>query len=212
VGATNQTYGAKQAYSYTVKETNTAGCTAISAATTIVVNAAPTASITTPDGLDLCGHPSGVSLVANGGSGLTYQWQKGMTVLNGATNQTYVATTKSSYKVVVTNSSGCSKTSAAAKVVKTCKEEMATADVSDALLRVYPNPANDMIRSEIAMQNGGAKIQLYNMLAQVVIEKQITNTDNLFTEEIDISQLAQGVYMIEVTNGTEKVMTKVVKE
>ncbi len=47
-----------------------------------------------------------VLLTANPGD--TYQWYNNSTIITGATNQTYTATTSGAYTVAVTNVGGCS--------------------------------------------------------------------------------------------------------
>ncbi|TAH38405.1 MAG: hypothetical protein EYC69_14720 [Bacteroidetes bacterium] len=99
--------------SYSVQTTDANGCTATDMVT-VVENANPTASIS--GNSSYCtGVPETLTATANAGSGTitSYQW-----VLNGSTNvgtnqNTYAAATAGSYTVIVTNSNGCSVTSAA---------------------------------------------------------------------------------------------------
>lgn len=48
-----------------------------------------------------------VTLSANTGSGLSYQWYRNSTLISGATSATYTATLSGSYYVVVTSAGGC---------------------------------------------------------------------------------------------------------
>ena len=109
-GATNATYTASAAGSYTVSVTNASGCTAVASATTITVNALPTATITAP-ATSFCTGGS-VTLSANTGTNLTYQWSNTAGTISGATNATYTATAAGTYTVKVTNANNCSATSA----------------------------------------------------------------------------------------------------
>src|SRR6185436_8147008 len=119
-GATNQTYTPTKSGSYKVKETNSFSCSSTSAVTSVTIFALPAATITAQGNLDIC-QTGSVVLQANSGSGLTYQWIKSGVNISGATGQNYTATTKGSYKVVVTNTNNCSKTSSPKKVTKSCK-------------------------------------------------------------------------------------------
>jgi PKD repeat protein len=74
----------------------------------IKVNSLPSSVITPPGPLNFCTGGS-VMLNANTGNGLTYQWKKNGNVISGATASAYVASSTGTYKVVVTNSKGCSK-------------------------------------------------------------------------------------------------------
>jgi hypothetical protein len=116
-GATSSTYTATTTGSYSVVVSNT-GCGFSSATSTsipVTVNASPTATTTASGATTFCAGDS-VTLTANAGTGLTYQWTLNGTNIVGATNQTYVAKTSGSYRVVTTNASLCSQTSSSRTV------------------------------------------------------------------------------------------------
>lgn len=69
-----------------------------------------TANVTAPNGLGGCVGDS-VKLMANTGSGLTYQWMQSGVNISGATSSTYYALTSGNYAVAVSNGS-CSAVSA----------------------------------------------------------------------------------------------------
>jgi len=108
-GATSSTYTATVAGSYTVTVTN-GSCSATSTGTTVTVNASPTATISTTTPTTFC---TGGSVVLTSGAGSSYQWSNTASLIAGATNVTYTATTSGSYTVTVTNASSCSATSTA---------------------------------------------------------------------------------------------------
>ncbi len=124
-GATNSTYTATVAGSYTVAVTNSCG-TATSSATTVTVNSLPSATITPAGPTTFC---SGGSVVLNApvAANRTYQWKKGANLISGATLSSYTATTGGNYKVIVTNTvTGCSKTTASATIVTVNAKPAAT--------------------------------------------------------------------------------------
>lgn len=97
---------------YTVTVTDN-GCSSTST-TTVAVNNKPTASLSGPN--SFCAGDS-VTLTGSGASGggfviSGYQWQMGGSPIVGATAVTYNATAAGVYNVIVTNSGGCSTTSA----------------------------------------------------------------------------------------------------
>jgi Zn-dependent metalloprotease/uncharacterized protein YjdB len=110
-GATNQVYTATLTGNYTVVETNSAGCSTTSAITVVNGVAPPPATITPSTSTTFCAGGS-VVLNANAGAGFTYQWQLAGVPIGGATNIAYTASIGGNYSVIVTNSSGCSTTSA----------------------------------------------------------------------------------------------------
>jgi hypothetical protein len=106
-GATTSSITVSTAGAYTVLVANNSGCSTTSAATTVVVNALPAATITAGGSLSLC---AGSSVNLTSSTGSTYLWS------NGATTQTIAASVAGNYTVQVTNASGCSSTSAVSSV------------------------------------------------------------------------------------------------
>jgi beta-xylosidase len=110
-GATAQTYTATTAGSYTVTVTNSGGCSATSLPTVVTVNALPSASITTTTPTTFCAGGN-VTLNANTGSGLTYQWYNGSNTTGSGTASLSLYVSSGSFTVKVTDGNGCSSTSA----------------------------------------------------------------------------------------------------
>ena len=119
-GATGTSYtpNAFSSNTYKVTVTNSVGCSKTSTTTAITVNPNPTATITTSGPTTYCSGANACTLTANSGTGLTYQWYKLTTPVAGATGISYVpnATTGKSYKVLVTNASGCTKMSSTVSI------------------------------------------------------------------------------------------------
>lgn len=113
-GATAANYTATTAGSYQVKITSGTQ-NAWSAPLAITTGTAPAATIT-PGGPLTIATGGGVNLQANTGTGLTYVWMKNNVAISGATSSLYRATTAGTYTVIVKNSTGCTKTSAAVTV------------------------------------------------------------------------------------------------
>ena len=108
-GATNPTYTATTAGSYTVRVTNGNGCSATSEVTIVTVNALPAVPSISPGGpTTFC---AGGSVTLTSTSTTAYQWLLNGSAIAGATSPTYSATATGSYTVTVTNTSGCSATS-----------------------------------------------------------------------------------------------------
>jgi hypothetical protein len=111
-GATNQTYVATAAGSYTVTVT-ASGCTSSpSAATVVTVNPNPNATITAPPTAN-SGSTGNVASVANAGVGATYAWSiSGGTITAGTGTNSITFTAGAvgtlTLNVTVTTSAGCS--------------------------------------------------------------------------------------------------------
>ena len=111
-GATATTYTATSAGLYTITISNSNGCSFISTAFAVTVNALPTATISGTTSFCSGGNTM-LSSNATAGSGsiTNYQWNLGGTPIIGAISSTYTATLAGSYTVTITNSNGCSFTS-----------------------------------------------------------------------------------------------------
>lgn len=112
-GATGATYSATTSGTYTVRAITTACPSGLpSNGILVTVNPLPTATIT-PSGVTTFCSGLSVTLQANTGTSLSYQWQKGAVDISGATSSSYVANTSGNYRVKVTNTvTGCSDFSA----------------------------------------------------------------------------------------------------
>ena len=67
-----------------------------------VVNSSAAATISPSGSVNVCAGAS-VTLNTNTGSGLTYQWYRNNSIINGAIQSTYLATDSGTYTVIVTN-------------------------------------------------------------------------------------------------------------
>lgn len=105
-GASNQTYTANTAGSYSASVTSGI-CTSTSSPVLVTVNSLPAAVITAGSSTDLC---QGDNVVLTASPGIFWLWS------NGATTQSVTINTAQNYTVTVTNNSNCSAISAATVV------------------------------------------------------------------------------------------------
>ncbi|MEI2758888.1 MAG: T9SS type A sorting domain-containing protein [Bacteroidia bacterium] len=113
-GATTQSITAIGGGNYNVIVTNSNGCSAMSASTTVTVKPVPSATIS-PSGPTTFAAGGSVTLTSSSaGTGGSYKWSPG-----GMTTQAVTVSTTGNYVVTVTNNSGCSATSAPLSVTVT---------------------------------------------------------------------------------------------
>ncbi len=76
--------------------------------------------------------------------------------------------------------------------------------------QVYPNPSNGTfyVRANV---NGASSIKVMDVTGRIVFEKEY-NTQSLLFTSFDLSNQAQGVYMVEVREGNNVSVQKVVKQ
>ncbi|XZF13386.1 GEVED domain-containing protein [Chitinophagaceae bacterium MMS25-I14] len=111
-GATNATYAANAAGSYTLNVYTSPTCFGTSAATVVSMNPLPTVNVT-PSGNQAICQGQTLQLCAAPTAGVTFQWSNGSSI-SGATQSCYTTGTAGSYTVTATNTTtGCQNTSGA---------------------------------------------------------------------------------------------------
>ncbi|MEP7168349.1 MAG: T9SS type A sorting domain-containing protein, partial [Bacteroidota bacterium] len=216
-GATLSSYSTTSGGKYKVIVTNTAnGCSKTTPSVTVVtVNPLPFATITPQGPTSFCAGGS-VILQGNTGAGLTYKWKKGNGFISGATASNYTALTAGTYKVEVTNSNTCSKTSAGILVSVPCREgenlqEGTGENAFD--VKVYPNPAHDQLTVGIGVkESSDLLLELTDITGRVVLSENESAIEGLNTYQLGLNHLSKGVYMLDVKTGSESWKTKVVVE
>jgi len=212
-GATLSSYTATTGGNYKVIVTNTVtGCSkTTSNATVVTVNALPTATITPQGPTTFCAGGS-VVLAANTGTGLTYKWKKAAAYISGATLSNYTATTGGNYKVEVTNSNGCSKTSATVTVSVPCKSDGSEGESESVPMAigidfaVYPNPSSGEFTIKFSTKPvSPIQIELADLLGKVLRSFE-TNDETILIKE---TNLAKGIYYLRVKNKDELVIKKI---
>jgi hypothetical protein len=197
-GATDSTYTAFVSGNYKVEITFAPGCTVSSEKVTVTVSD-PTVSF----GADttIC---DTMTLTLDAGNGYSsYLWS------TGETTQTINVTTTNDYWVQVIDTVGCSGTDTIHVEVTVCSGIAGIANIG--LINLYPNPTTGIfVLSFSDSKVESLKVQLENVLGQVVMDVYDLEAVDNFTGEIDASALPSGVYNVRVLIGKEAIITKLV--
>jgi len=194
-GATSANYTVIKTGTYSVRVTVPGGCFHISPTTAVSVLPSPTATVTAPNGTDLCGFEF-LELRANNGVGYAWQWIKNGVDVAGATSRFYYPTLTGNYRVRVTNPSGCTKTSPNSTIVKTCREENA---VQAGQISLFPNPAQDHITVHATgLQGTDALCLIYDITGKLIMQKSAAIISNELILEWDVSALPGGMYLLQI--------------
>ena len=204
-GATNNTYTTTKKGDYQVIETNTFNCIATSQPTTLKTLTRPSATITPLGDLDIC-LAGNVKLQANGGAGLTYQWKKGFSIIIGATKKNYTANKPGTYKVVVTKSNGCDKTSDGVEVTESCKIFSGESTPDAGVLSCYPNPADGNFTIHLsrdalkAPSIETALVEVVNAIGIIVYSETIVLDDGRLVASVKLEkETMNGIYLVKVS-------------
>ena len=193
-GAILSSYTVNLSGNYTVIITN-GNCTDTSNIINITVFPLPSTPVLTQ---------TGDSLISSAGYGNQWYYmnQLGSILINGATDSIYSPFLTGLYYVIVTDQNGCvSDTSNIIEFVITSVTEN-----TDESVRIYPNPAFDYLTLILAENKFKTEIKVYNILG---IEKLCSTIEGTKTN-IDISNLSDGVYIIEVISGNRIIKHKFV--
>ena len=127
-----------------------------------------------------------LTLQANPGGAVTYQWYKDGIEIVGATERRYVANSNGSYSVLVTRN-GCSDMSSAVNI-NSCPTTQTRIHTSNGFsngglseipqngIRLYPNPASEYVTIELQQDekvNGEATVQLVTLHGQVLLTQKL---------------------------------------
>lgn len=97
---------------------------------------------------------------------------------------------------------GCESTSIAVTVTVT----LGISDFNTRAFSYYPNPVKDVLN--ISYSSDISSVAVYNLLGQLVIARQV----NAASGTIDMSNLAEGTYMVNVTAGSQVKAIRVIKK
>jgi hypothetical protein len=85
------------------------------------------------------------------------------------------------------------------------------ADIRD--LQVSPNPTSGLLLIQMPLagnENKEVNIVFSDMMGKMLISKKYQLTGNLFKEELNLSALAQGTYLLHVQTGDKLISRKIV--
>lgn len=151
------------------------------------------------------GNNGEASVTVSGGSGsYSYSWN------NGGTTATITGIGAGDYVVTISDESGCVD-----DLVVTITVDVITGTNDPGLqqaIRVFPNPAKDY--TSLAFEFGEAKdltINLYNQLGQRISLNQLDHVQS-GNFMVDLNDLTPGIYFLNISDGSDSVVEKIILE
>ena len=136
-------------------------------------------------------HPSPVPVITFDGVTLrtgtffsTYQWYINTITIPGATTYATHPNVNASYRVLVTDTNGCSRLSAEYTIFYLAVDDVNTQHE----IHIYPNPANDIVHIDMPQ---GMSVTILSVEGKAVF----TGKNE---KDVDISGLPSGLYLVEV--------------
>ena len=142
----------------------------------------------------------GAGVLTSSYSGAGNQWYDTTGAITGATNDQYTPSFNGSYYVVYTDANGCTVTSA--PVTFTIGIEVET----PVNFSIYPNPATERLTID-AGTPVKATVQLMDLSGRVVVNIKM----NQSLQQLDLSTLSDGIYMLRIMYGEQSITKKIIK-
>ncbi|MEI8201966.1 MAG: M14 family zinc carboxypeptidase [Bacteroidota bacterium] len=191
---TSTTFSGLTAGTYTFTITNSSACTSVSSSNVVVVAQPP--QPTTPTITK-----NGLTLHSDATTG--NQWYNQNGIITGATNQDYTVTVNGDYFDIVTISACSSDTSNIIHVIDAGIDFISTNNT----INIYPNPAENYFIIDLGSFTAETTtIKIADILGQIIYQ---TNNKSKETK-LQINNLFKGIYLIEVSTPTQKLLKKVV--
>jgi hypothetical protein len=188
--------------SYTVIGTNSFGCTGV-ASQAVGVTPLPSVNVSSSNP-DVACHNEAVSLTANGG--VVYTWLSGSSsVMYSGNPITVVPGVTTIFTVTATNAAGCSNKTTITQNVAECvglKENNALTG-----LKVYPNPTNGVFTIELN-NNSVKTVEVTDITGRLIL----ANTSVAEQINVNIADLANGIYYVKFQSETATEVIKIVKQ
>jgi hypothetical protein len=81
------------------------------------------------------------------------------------------------------------------------------------VISMYPNPAGNNLTVEYNTEfNDNSTVNVYDMSGRLVLSNSFTSTKGLNTWSIDLSELMNGLYMVELINSNDRIINKIMVE
>lgn len=194
-GSTTEDLNNLPAGTYTAQVTDANGCLAIIS----FVVAEPAVLGLIPDSMPSSGNDGWASVNVTGGlPPFTYQWN------DGQTTQVASGLAPGTYNVVVTDANGCMINGQV-----TVDQFVNTLDLENlTTFDLYPNPSDGQFTIDLQFSvTETVNIAIFSELGQQVYN--YTDTQNRFTQMVDISQHASGTYFVSVSTEKGRAVKKV---
>jgi PKD repeat protein len=164
----------------------------------VTVNANPIVPTVSPNGIEIQSSPA-----------FGYQWNFNGTPIVGGTLQNIFPANAGNYTVTVYNANGCSSTSAPYTVTTVGLNTITI----DNTVTIHPNPAvNNAMLTINAEVNESAVVMLYNNIGELISEERVNLTVGSNQKNINLDNLAVGIYTVKVIGNNINAVKVLVKK
>ncbi len=150
------------------------------------------------------------SIVLQAPSGFqSYAWSTGQTTANVTLTGASLGLGLNVVKVTGTTAEGCTSVDSVTITVDACSGIESLTALS---LQAFPNPSHDWVNLQVALVNShSATLLMTNASGQVLSRRQLEVTAGIIDTRVDLSELASGIYFLQVVAGEKSGVIRVAK-
>ncbi len=138
-----------------------------------------------------------------------YEWFLNGSALPNSNNQSYTFTENGSYTVEATGTNNCKTLSDSYEVTGVGIEEL---NQFDGNVSIYPNPASSVVHVDIELNEvNKMQIRVLDILGKTLYSSRIGSSLNA-NLNLDLESYPKGIYLVELTIGTNRIIRKLVRE
>jgi uncharacterized delta-60 repeat protein len=141
------------------------------------------------------------TILSTTGTG-SYQWFLESVAIDGAINQSFTATQNGNYTVEITDANGCKGTSAVFILSNLSLNDNSI----NKKISLYPNPTTGIVTVSNQENLTIDKIEILDILGKIVSVKTYN------TSQVDISNVAKGIYIFKIYSGETVFQKKIIKQ
>ena len=153
-----------------------------------------------------------ISFQDSSSNATTWNWSFGDGNTSVSQNPVYTYNSDGVDTVTLITTGFCNKPDTTVKVITVYALGINNVAI-DRTISVYPNPAENIAFVNFNTAGAEAKLTVYNALGELINSYDLTTTlGTNYQQRLDLSNMAPGVYMIHVTNGSQIVSQHLVKQ
>ncbi len=135
----------------------------------------------------------------------SYQWYFDGQPILSATQNNYEFTQNGNYTVLLTDARGCSGISSVYNVINTDIRS----NIQNGEITTYPNPSSGLFHFKRSINSRvQSKVEVWNSLGKIVYSESNFNMN----EAIDLSNETQGIYFMQISDGSKVQTFKLIKQ
>ncbi len=209
---TGNSFGASYYYYFYDWYISAGGCPRDTGSITIYTDPLPVATFTAlPDPATATDQTFNFDASASTGGPLTYSWNFGDGNTGSGVNPSNTYTANGSYYVTLTVTGPCGTVSFSDSV--TAAGINVEENIISRSLDIYPNPSSGKVNVSFETAGSeGAVLIITDLSGKIVQQINATDLNGRFNDQLDISSLARGTYMLRIESGEMATVRRIVKE